>query len=1031
MTKAAGQRHPVSGQRTKVLGISLAILLLIAIAVGLNLTFGPPNLQDLRRQTERQFRLGDYQRAQQSAASFLSYQPEADDIRLIAAQSAMVNQDLQAAAAFLRQVKGDSADHQLSAALLTAQLMHESLFDLSAAEAAYRQALELQPENAQALDGLVRLMAVSGRRRELLPHLIRLVQLGHSSYLLLISARASGAISDLPLLQQAHQAFPREPRALMGLALQASQAGDFDEAAELCRQAFASPDAPITAAAALGQYLLEAQQYDQLDAWYRSLPQSANQVAETWQVLGQYFERQGRRQLALQSFLQAARLGPDLKVTHHRLSLLLRAAGDEQAAAVFEQHLNQLQQLEQQQDRLFSVGPNDAAELSKTIGAFESIGRIWEAFGWTQLGFATHPDNTELAARLEQLTAATQTLPVQLFASDYIPAMRFDSDDYALSDQQPSSDIAAQQRQNDGSLPFVAPCFRNDAGIAGLQFRFHNGVPSDTSRRMFEFTGGGIGILDIDLDDAPDVYFSQGGLWETRGTADDACDVMFRNRPGAAFADVSQVAGIHDRFFGQGVAAGDVNQDGFPDLFVANIGPDILYLNQGDGTFVPHVTASAADLTNSPIGLDGTELNSELNPAKSSAASSLDLPATTAPNDIWTTSCLIADLDGNGAPDILTTNYLQGSDLFERICQDANGRDKACIPVHFDAVSDEILQSHADGTFHRTSLQSQGIAPGKGLGLLAWSPGNNGQLAAFVANDTTPNMLLTFTQQDDRLTISDNAVLHGVALSGEGKAEGSMGIAASDINDDGFLDLLVTNFFNESNTLYQSSPVGTFDDQTQARNLVATSLPVLGFGTHFLDVNLDGFPELFVANGHVDDLRSSGRPYHMPAHLFRLQQGQFELLPAELAGDYFQQQHLGRAAAVIDWNRDLRPDLIVGHLQEDYALLTNTMTNAGNAVSLRLIGVTSPRDPVGATIRYQLQQRQIVRQLTAGDGYQCSNDHTLLLSCGTSAQIDNVQITWQGGQTQQIKSLTSGQRYVVIEDRQDCLRLPDADSKIR
>ena len=186
MTKAAGQRHPVSGQRTKVLGISLAILLLIAIAVGLNLTFGPPNLQDLRRQTERQFRLGDYQRAQQSAASFLSYQPEADDIRLIAAQSAMVNQDLQAAAAFLRQVKGDSADHQLSAALLTAQLMHESLFDLSAAEAAYRQALELQPENAQALDGLVRLMAVSGRRRELLPHLIRLVQLGHSSDLLLI-----------------------------------------------------------------------------------------------------------------------------------------------------------------------------------------------------------------------------------------------------------------------------------------------------------------------------------------------------------------------------------------------------------------------------------------------------------------------------------------------------------------------------------------------------------------------------------------------------------------------------------------------------------------------------------------------------------------------------------------------------------------------------------------------------------------------------------------------------------------------------
>ena len=966
--------------------------------------YSQPDINETQRQLERSIRRGDYRLAQELAEVLLRANPDADDTRLTAAECAELNGQPQAAIEHLSQITSVDREIQVAAGLLSARILHERLFDLRNAESTYKKVLSLDPSNPEALTGIVRLLAVCGRRREALPCLLKLVQIGEASDLLMIAARASGSISDLPLLTRCQEEFPDDGRALLGLAMHAAQDNRLEEAIVLCRRAVSTADDLPVAHAALGQHLVEAQRFDDLKKWHSELPQSAMAFAETWQVLGQYFEHNGQRQQALQAFLTAASLGPDLKVVHHRLSLLFRAAGDDNAASVFEKHLQQLQQLETQQGRLFSIGPESADVLITAIRGFESAGRLWEAYGWAQLGLSFQPDNFQLQQLLTELATKTGREPLQLVRSNNIPALNFSADDYQLADFAfvDSGAPVSVNTFDDNACDGVK--FSNDAISAGLQFRFHNGVVGPTSHRMFEFTGGGIGILDLDMDDLPDVYLTQGGLWKDRGTSDDAQDIVFRNRHGARFESVSHLAGIHDRSFGQGVAVGDTNNDGFPDVFVANIGVNTLWINNGDGTFV----------------------QSQLPAAALSKYAGHQEGSTPAPDDeeSWTTSAAIADLNGDGAADIFATNYLQGTDLFDRICYDANGDAQACIPIHFNAAADQLLINDLNGSFENQDHLLASIEPGKGLGVLAWAPSNDGRIALLVANDTTANMLLTFQQNDQNLQINDIALQAGVALSGEGKAEGCMGIAAADLNADGLTDLLVTNFYNESNTLYQSMRPLSFDDSTRRMNLQGVSMPVLGFGTQFLDANLDAVSELFVANGHVDDLRRLGKPYQMPAHLFCIQNNQFEQLQGMKLGDYFQHGHLGRAAVVLDWNRDQRPDLLIGHLSEDYALLTNKSRVAGKAVTIRLCGVRSSRDAIGTTISYQINGKTIMRQLTAGDGYQCSNQHRLILSCGDQAELNNVKVIWPTGAAQSIEKLEPDRAYVVIEESLRCVPMP-------
>jgi hypothetical protein len=244
-----------------------------------------------------------------------------------------------------------------------------------------------------------------------------------------------------------------------------------------------------------------------------------------------------------------------------------------------------------------------------------------------------------------------------------------------------------------------------------------------------------------------------------------------------------------------------------------------------------------------------------------------------------------------------------------------------------------------------------------------------------------------------------------------------MGIAAGDANGDGRLDLFVTNYVDESNTLYEQQAGGTFTDATRRAGLAEPSRHLLGFGTQFLDADSDGWEDLIVANGHVDDFRFKGYAFDMPAQFFRNAAGVFQEVPSDSLGLYFQNMHFGRGLARLDWNGDGRDEFAVSHLGEPAMLLTNVSSTTGKSISLRFQATKSARDAVGTVVTIEMDERRLVRQLTAGDGYQASNERKLVIGTGRTDHVDSVTVRWPSGHSERFEDLAAGRTWLMIEGR--------------
>ena len=318
------------------------------------------------------------------------------------------------------------------------------------------------------------------------------------------------------------------------------------------------------------------------------------------------------------------------------------------------------------------------------------------------------------------------------------------------------------------------------------------------------------------------------------------------------------------------------------------------------------------------------------------------------------------------------------------------------------------------------------VPNGKGLGIIAADFDRSGKLSLFVANDVAPNFFFSnqTSQPGSRPQFVEQALLMGLSLNADAQQESSMGVAADDANGDGLIDLFITNFDNESNTLYCQQPGQIFLDVTQSSNLTDRSVPLLGWGTQFIDGELDGMPDLIVTNGHVNDLRSKGRPYQMPPQYFRnTGKGRFEELSSQTLGPFFEGQYLGRGMARVDWNRDGLEDVVISHLDVPVALLTNTTQKRGHSLSLRLVGVESARDAIGTTVTVKSGNRTLVRQLTAGDGNQSSNQRLLVFGLGESSQAHRVEVRWPSGRIQEFENLAADTEYIVVEGYSDPVHL--------
>ncbi len=513
---------------------------------------------------------------------------------------------------------------------------------------------------------------------------------------------------------------------------------------------------------------------------------------------------------------------------------------------------------------------------------------------------------------------------------------------------------------------------------------------------MFEFTGGGVAATDFDLDGRVDLYFVQGCHWPPAKEDDRYLDRLHRN-VGGEYRDVTELASIHDAEFGQGVSAGDVDQDGFPDFYIANAHQNRLFLNNGDGTFRDATQESGLD--KGPI--------------------------------YWTTSSMLADLNDDGFPEIFDVNYAQGEDVFHRICEQ-NGVTRSCLPTMFKAAPDQLWLNDGQGGFTNVSTEAGiDIPEGRGLGIVSLVLDSNpGPPAIFVANDMTENYLWKRVSVDPETKIpkfQEEGLPGGVAYGADGTSQASMGVGVADFDHNGLADIFVTNFHNESNNIYCQRAPGVFLDEAVSSGIRDISYSLLGFGCQSLDADLDSWQDIVVTNGHVDDFRHQGTPYQMrPQLLQNLGDIKFRDLPPEEAGDFFQGEYLGRGLAVLDWNNDLKPDFCVSHLDCPSALVTNVSTAPNYSFAFSLVGKSLDRSGVGSIIRVSTGSEVQTFQVHGGGGYESANDPRQIVGTGPVEEVPLVEVAWPNGILQKFEKLATGHHYVFVQGLEHPVIIPSA-----
>ena len=514
-----------------------------------------------------------------------------------------------------------------------------------------------------------------------------------------------------------------------------------------------------------------------------------------------------------------------------------------------------------------------------------------------------------------------------------------------------------------------------------INFQYDNGsAPGNLLGHIIESTGGGVAAIDFDLDGWPDLYCTQSGNW--RGSVSpQTIDQLFRNLGDGQFSNVTDECGINETGDSHGASVGDCNSDGFPDLYICNLFGNRLYVNNGDGTWT-----------------DATE--------ESETA-----------GDEWSLSAAFADLNADGLTDLYVVNYLDRNQVLETPCLH-DGRPRSCPPTFFSGTDDRCYLNLGDGHFRDIGQLADFRAPGaKGMGLIAGNLDDSGKMSLFVTNDTTGNFL--FRCQTDAIStiprFADVGIAQGVAFDETGQAQASMGIAGGDTDGDGRLDLFTTSFYGEANTLYRQTDAG-FQDQSRVANLREDSFYQLGFGTQFLDADLDGDLDLFIANGHIDSTFATGEPDRMSPQLYENQgDGRFQLLCS--TGTFFEEKMLGRAVALIDWNRDGRRDLAVTHLDRPLALLENRSATNGHWIALRLVGTRHDRDAIGATVRVTANGKTQTHFLLAGSGFACSNERKLTIGLGQATKAEKIEVSWLNGSVELFESIPPDRELICIQGR--------------
>ncbi len=543
---------------------------------------------------------------------------------------------------------------------------------------------------------------------------------------------------------------------------------------------------------------------------------------------------------------------------------------------------------------------------------------------------------------------------------------------------------SALSGQASTSPPESSPVtFRDITQKAGIHFVHNNAAFG--KKYLPETMGPGVAFIDYDNDGWQDIFLVNGTDWPGR-PAKHSTPKLYHNNHDGTFTDVTHKAGLDVELFGMGVAVGDYDNDGFDDLFITTMGQSHLFHNNGNGTFT-----------------DVTQKAGLMSPKE------------------FSTSAAWIDYDKDGKLDLVVANYVQWSLEGDLYCT-LDGKSKSyCTPESYKGTSVRLWHNRGDGTFEDATKKAGLAEPtSKTLGIAILDYDNDGWPDLLFSNDTQPNKL--YRNNGDG-TFTEKAVVAGIAFSEDGVARAGMGVDAADYDRSGAASILITNFANQMLSLYHNEGKGLFVDEAPRSEVGRATLLTLGFGCFFFDYDLDGWPDIFIANGHIDGDIQRVQPnvkYAMPPHLFRnIGKGTFQEVTKTL-GAAFNTPRVGRGAAYGDINNDGRLDLLLSTNGGPAYLFENAAANgstANKSLRIKLIGTKSNRDGIGTVVKVTTSAGPESQMMRSGSSYLSASELVLTYGLGQLNQADTVEIRWPSGQVDKLSAVAAGQTVTVTEGK--------------
>jgi enediyne biosynthesis protein E4 len=520
--------------------------------------------------------------------------------------------------------------------------------------------------------------------------------------------------------------------------------------------------------------------------------------------------------------------------------------------------------------------------------------------------------------------------------------------------------------------------FTDVTAQAGIKFHHYAGKAG--KKYLPETMGSGVAFFDADGDGWPDILLINSKDWTPRGRK--SLPALYRNNRNGTFADITTGSGLDAEMYGMGVAIADYDNDGREDVYITALEGDRLFHNEGGGKF-RDVTAGSG-IRNASFG----------------------------------TSAAWLDYDRDGKVDLFVANYVQWTMKEDLWCSLDGATKSYCTPESYKGNKSRLFHNLGGGKFEDvTDKAGLGDPTSKSLGVTVLDYNGDGWPDIFVANDTQPNKLYR-NNRNGRFT--EEGMAAGVAFGEDGVARGAMGVDSADYDRSGKPHLLVGNFSNQMLGLYHNEGTGLFVDEAPKSTVGRASLLSLAFGVFFFDYDLDGWPDIFSANGHIDEEINRVQPkvkYQQPPLLFRnTGKGQFENVSAFVGAD-FNRAIVARGAAYADFDHDGDLDVILGTNNGPAYLLRNDGGNQNHWLSIRLLGTKSNRSAIGAVVRIESASGKQWNVVRSGSSYCSQSDLALVFGLGRDSKVTNLQIEWPSGTRQQLPNIDANQFLRIQEDK--------------